>query len=558
MPTMSRLISTLILLPLLACGAVKHGGGDDDDDDGSDGADAGPVPEGKQRLTVTVTGDGAVTSDPAGIDCPDACTADFDEGTEVVLTPVAQSTTALAAWSGDCGAFDASCAVTMDDARSVDATFGLHGSKRWVAQVSFEGQDFIEHDVVLDPDGNPIIAGTVDNDDDEDGTPDGSDMYVAKYDKLTGDLLWERLVDTTSGEYYGGLAVDAGGDVYAAMTILGFDPITIDGDSYTPDLFGNMIVMRLARDTGDFVWVKQWGGGAQDRPHALVVQGSNLYVAGEISSSDADFDGIVVAGSTGDAVIVKARTDNGNATRVKLIDGNLELNAIAASASKLAVAGYFSGTPTIDAGCNISSSGSNSADGFMLQLTPADLDCEWSQDFGDSATDMSCAAKGVAAYPGGGWVVTGDFKGNVLFAASGSSLPSRGSFDAFAVRYAANGTHVWSFRYGDTGFDLGTAVATTEDGSVILAGTFAADITFGGFDLSGANDVYLTRMSPGDAPSHEWAVALGGDSTDSPDSLAVTAEGYPYVLAYFNGMTTVDGQTMTALDYDAWLGAMIR
>lgn len=538
-----------MLLPLLACGSVKHGGGDDDDgDDGA--ADAGPVPEGKQRLTVTVTGDGAVTSDPAGIDCPDTCIADFDEGTEVVLTPVGQSTTALAAWSGDCGGFDA-CAVTMDDGRSVDAAFGLHGSKRWVAQVSFEGQDFIEHDVVLDPDGNPIIAGTVD-----DG--DGSDLYVAKYDKLTGELLWDTLVDTTSGEYYGGLAVDDDGEVYAAMSILGFDPITIDGDSYTPDLFGNFIVMRLAADTGNFVWVKQWGGGAQDRPHALVVLGANLYVAGETSSSDADFDGIAIDGSTGDAVIVKARIDNGTATRVKKIDGNLELNAIAASGTKVAVAGYFSGTPTIDAGCNISSSGSNSADGFMLQLSVADLDCEWSQDFGDATAEMSCAAKGVAAYPGGGWVVTGDFKGSVLFASSGTPLGSLGSFDAFAVRYAANGNHVWSFGYGGTGFDLGTAVATTEDGSVVLAGTFAADISFGGFDLTGTSDVYLTRMSPGQEPTHEWAVALGGESTDSPDSMAVTAEGYPYVLAYFNGVTRVDGETMSSLDYDAWLGAMIR
>lgn len=66
------------------------------------------------------------------------------------------------------------------------------------------------------------------------------------------------------------------------------------------------------------------------------------------------------------------------------------------------------------------------------------------------------------------------------------------------------------------------------------------------------------RMSTGTAPSHEWAVALGGDDTDRAEGLAVDADGYVYVLAYFNGMTTVDGQTMTAMAYDAWLGALVR
>src|SRR5262249_23561589 len=153
---------------------------------------------------------------------------------------------------------------------------------------------------------------------------------------------------------------------------------------------------------------------------------------------------------------------------------------------------------------------------------------------------------------------TGSFKGSALWATSGSSLTSHGSFDAFAVRYAANGDHVWSFRYGGTGFDLGTGIAATSDGSTILTGTFAADITSGPFDLTGVNDGYVTRMSPGTAPTHEWAVALGGDSTDAPDGIAVDASGYVYVLAYFMGMTDVDGQAMTALDYDAWLAAIVR
>ena len=346
--------------------------------------------------------------------------------------------------------------------------------------------------------------------------------------------------------------------MYAATTILGFDPVTIDGDQYTPDLFGNMIVLRLAAATGDIEWVKQWGGGAQDRPHALAIAGTSLYVAAETSSSDADFDGLAVSGSTGDAVIVKARLDNGTATRVKHIDGNIEILGIAASDTRIAVVGYFSGSPTFDAGCGISSSGTNSPDGWIAQFAQTDLDCQWANDFGDLAADSSTTAHAVAAYPGGGFVVVGSFQGNVLFAESGSALASRGSFDAFAARYGASGAHVWSFRYGDTGSDTAGAVATTPGGAVLLAGTFAGDISFGQFDLSGANDAFVTRMSPGEAPAHEWAVGLGGDSTDRAEGIALDADESVYVGAYFTGMTVVDGTTLTALDYDAWLAALVR
>ncbi len=539
-------IRFFLLAALFACGSVSHEGGNGDGSpDDADGA-----PPGFQTLAVTVTGDGAVTSDPAGIDCPDTCSFNFPQGSEVTLTPVPAATTDLAAWDGDCTGF-AGCAVTMDEGHAVEARFGLHGSKRWVYQVSFAMQDFIESDVVVDADGNPIIAGTVD-----DG--DGSDLYVAKFQKDTGELAWENKVVTSNGEYYGGLAVDADGNAYSAMAMLGFDTVDIAGTDVTADLYGNIVVMRFAASDGHIEWVKQWGGDGQDRPHALVVAGSSLYMGGESSSTSADFDGNVLSASIGDAVVVKARLDNGSATRAKLLDGNIEIRGIAASDTRLAIAGDFSGAPTIDSPCSISSSGTNSPDGYVAQLAQADLDCQWAQDFGDSAADNSASASAVAAYPGGGWVATGSFKGNVLFATSGTSLGSRGSFDAFAVRYAANGNHVWSFRYGDTGFDLGTAIATTSDGSTLLTGTFATAITFGTFDLTGASDGYVTRMSSGNAPTHEWAVALGGDGTDSPEGIAVDAAGYVYVLAYFMGMTEVDGQAMTALDYDAWLAAVVR
>jgi uncharacterized repeat protein (TIGR02543 family) len=77
-------------------------------------------------LTVTTdgTGTGSVSSDIGGIDCGATCSTGIHPGDDVTLTatPDASSST-FAGWSGDCNGTDSTCTVTMDQARTVDATF---------------------------------------------------------------------------------------------------------------------------------------------------------------------------------------------------------------------------------------------------------------------------------------------------------------------------------------------------------------------------------------------------------------------------------------------------
>jgi PKD domain/Divergent InlB B-repeat domain len=68
------------------------------------------------------SGSGTVTSSPAGISCGSACHEIVDAGTPVTLTATADMSSVFTGWSGDCSGTGA-CAVTMDQARSVTATF---------------------------------------------------------------------------------------------------------------------------------------------------------------------------------------------------------------------------------------------------------------------------------------------------------------------------------------------------------------------------------------------------------------------------------------------------
>jgi hypothetical protein len=74
-------------------------------------------------------GDGTVTGSPSptgdAIDCGTACTATYDGGTVVTLTAQAALGSTFASWSGCDAVSGTTCTVTMNEARSVVATFVL-------------------------------------------------------------------------------------------------------------------------------------------------------------------------------------------------------------------------------------------------------------------------------------------------------------------------------------------------------------------------------------------------------------------------------------------------
>ena len=78
------------------------------------------------QLSVTRpgTGSGTITSAPAGINCGATCSANFDHGTEVTLTPSPAAGSEFKGWSGACTG-GGTCEVTMSAAKEVSAQFAL-------------------------------------------------------------------------------------------------------------------------------------------------------------------------------------------------------------------------------------------------------------------------------------------------------------------------------------------------------------------------------------------------------------------------------------------------
>ena len=106
-------LSLLVLstLLLISCG-------------GGTGSNSQPPGTTTYQLSVTApaSGAGTITSSPAGISCPNTCTAAFAKGTQVTLTETPGSKYVFGGWGGACSGAS-TCTVTMMAAESVTPTF---------------------------------------------------------------------------------------------------------------------------------------------------------------------------------------------------------------------------------------------------------------------------------------------------------------------------------------------------------------------------------------------------------------------------------------------------
>ena len=83
-----------------------------------------PGAEGKNSLSVTVTGPGTVAG--GGIQCGvggKTCTANEADGSDVTLTATPAASGTFLGWDGACSGQETTCTVTMDAAKSVSAAF---------------------------------------------------------------------------------------------------------------------------------------------------------------------------------------------------------------------------------------------------------------------------------------------------------------------------------------------------------------------------------------------------------------------------------------------------
>jgi len=116
------------------------------------GSGSGRVDYGGYRVSVDITGTGAIISTPAGINCPGTCSASFLAGTRVSLVAAPVAGSVLQAWGKPCIGGGA-CSITLDADTEVTATFVPAPAKRHVLTVHVAGSGSGAGRVISTPGG---------------------------------------------------------------------------------------------------------------------------------------------------------------------------------------------------------------------------------------------------------------------------------------------------------------------------------------------------------------------------------------------------------------------
>lgn len=191
------------------------------------------------------------------------------------------------------------------------------------------------------------------------------------------------------------------------------------------------------------------------------------------------------------------------------------------------IVGEFNGRMDL-AGGALASAGL--ADVFVAKFAPGGAHL-WSRRFGGNLSD---SGRRIAIDRDGNVVVAGIFRGVVDF--GGGPLTSAGEQDLFLAKYAPDGGHLWSRRFGGRGDETPRGVAIAAGGDVVLTGTFPDTIDFGGGPLMTQTvheDAYVARFTPGGG--FRWAMRVGGGAADEGNGVAVDAMDNVLVTGAFQG-----------------------
>jgi len=397
---------------------------------------------------------------------------------------------------------------------------GFTGDVSWVARGTVGSVGSTGYTIATDPGSNVYISGYYNGTltlysasglafSNTFGTLTGSDVFIAKYNGFTGDVLWGARAGSAGADIGYGIVTDAGSNVYVTGQYTG--TMTLYNSSGTT--FSNTLGTLTGSDvfiakyngfTGNVTWAARAGSAGADIGYGIVTDsGSNVYVTGQY---------------TGTMTLY-----NSSGTTFSNTLGTL-------TGSDVFIAKY---------------------NGFTGDVT-------WAARAGSAGGDVGY---GITTDPGSNVYVTGYYNGTMtLYNSSGTAfsntLGSLGSNDIFISKYSGiTGDVTWVGRAGSVGSDIGYGIATDLGSNVYVGGQYFGTLTLYNSDTTSfantlaptsTNNSFLAKY---DTNSGSVISANSTRSNVSASSISVLAVAYDatssniYVAGSYNGVFVAYDQT---------------
>jgi hypothetical protein len=186
----------------------------------------------------------------------------------------------------------------------------------------------------------------------------------------------------------------------------------------------------------------------------------------------------------------------------------------------------------------------------------------WVEGFGGTAIEDSDLSQTVD--PHGNVYLSGEFRSQTADFDPGpgiANLSNAGITDAFAAKYAADGSFVWARRFGSAGVDRAYASAFASEGTgeyLYVTGHFEGSVDFGAGTLTsaGGKDLFMAKLDAATGAT-VWAKRIGAKGDEVVSDIAV-ADSRVYVTGDFYTTVDFDPGSGTALLTPAGKGKNLR
>ncbi len=296
------------------------------------------------------------------------------------------------------------------------------------------------------------------------------DAYVVAFDK-NGTALWLYTAGGVDSDGANAVAAAPDGGWYIGgsfMKIASFEPTR---QEYKSKGGTDAFLLKLSK-TGDFEWVKTFGGAYNDTIlHLATDPRGSIYVQGHFKDKSDWGGGPLVAGGGSDNDVVLAKYNANGEHQWSKRFGNA-FNDVAGGvcvdpAGNVTMVGSFDKSVTFGEGDDHQSNGE--ADMFIARFDTAGK-LQWAKTYGGDREDVGW---GIAADSAGNTVMTGWFQNTVDFGKTTlAPIKSAGNKDVFAIKHDAAGNIVWVQTWGDKDHDQGRGVAIDDKGGVIVTGLY--------------------------------------------------------------------------------------